>query len=101
MKYERYDVKFKIDSVKNYIDLKNNSIYKVGYGSYAQSINVNKATFVTWVKKYKESKLYDDDSEQVNDSSSMYEITNNSNTDFINLSEGKYDVISNNKTVNQ
>ena len=98
MKYNIFDAKYKIDSVKRFLDLKEHIPFKIGYGSYAKSINVNKATFVAWVKKYQENNL---NCYEVNtDDKSLMLINNNDNTDFINLSEDRFEVVNSSDDAN-
>ena len=90
MEYDIFDIKFKIDHVKEFLRLKNEGPYSVGYGSYAKSIKVKKSTFISWVKKYQENKFnyyetsYDDKSLMV---------VGSANNDFINLCEDRFEVV--------
>lgn len=90
MKYNVFDVKFKIDNVKKFLDLREHGPFKIGYGSYAKSINVNKATFVAWVKKYQDSILNYCDTNSV-DQTLM--VVNSNSNDFINLCEDEFEVV--------
>lgn len=99
MKYKVFDARFKIDNVKRFLYLKEHSPFKMGYGSYAKSINVNKATFVAWVKKYQENKLYYCDSDTDGDDQSLLTVNGN-NSDFINLSEDRFEVVNINDDLN-
>lgn len=96
MKYDTFDIKFKIDSVKEFLKLKAEGL-TIGYGKYAKSINVKKTTFISWVQKYQENKL---NYSEFNNSHQSLMVVNANNNDFINLCEDTFEVVDTNGNIN-
>ena len=90
MRNSTYDIKFKIDSVKDFLRRKSEDP-NFGYGRYSEMIHVKKTTFISWVDKYKKDELNYDESKNLPFSSTIN--VNGSNNDFINLGEDAFEVV--------